>query len=41
MKHTSLNELGKDEFEIITPSLSILAEPPVAVVDKIVDKRDT
>ena len=39
--YLSLNELGKDEFEIITPSLSILAEPPVAVVDKIVDKRDT
>lgn len=37
--YLSLNELGKDEFEIITPSLSILAEPPVAVVDKIVDKK--
>ncbi|MDR1243362.1 MAG: sulfate ABC transporter substrate-binding protein [Deltaproteobacteria bacterium] len=31
----------KDKFEIVTPSLSILAEPPVAVVDKIVDKRGT
>ncbi len=30
-----------DEFEIVTPSLSILAEPPVAVVDKVVDKRGT
>lgn len=39
--YLSLNELGKDEFEIITPSLSILAEPPVAVVDKIVDKKGT
>jgi len=29
------------EFEIIAPSLSILAEPPVAVVDKVVDKRGT
>ena len=29
------------EFEIITPSLSILAEPPVAVVDKVVDKKGT
>lgn len=29
------------QFEIITPSLSILAEPPVTVVDKIVDKRGT
>lgn len=39
--YLSLHELGKDEFEIITPSLSILAEPPVAVVDKIVDKKGT
>lgn len=38
--YLSLNELGKDEFEIVTPSLSILAEPPVAVVDKIVDKKE-
>ena len=29
------------EFEIITPSISILAEPPVAVVDKVVDKKGT
>ena len=29
------------EFEIITPSLSIIAEPPVAVVDKVVDKKGT
>ncbi len=34
-------ELGPDKFEIVTPSLSILAEPPVAVVDKVVDKRGT
>ncbi|MEO8672656.1 MAG: sulfate ABC transporter substrate-binding protein [Tahibacter sp.] len=34
-------ELGKDQFEIVAPSLSILAEPPVAVVDKVVDKRGT
>ncbi|MCQ4166910.1 sulfate ABC transporter substrate-binding protein [Tahibacter harae] len=34
-------ELGKDEFEIVVPSLSILAEPPVAVVDKVVDRRGT
>ncbi|EON74351.1 sulfate ABC transporter substrate-binding protein [Lysinibacillus sphaericus] len=39
--YLSLNELGKDEFEIITPSLSILAEPPVAIVDKNVDKKGT
>ena len=29
----SLDEFGKDKFEIVTPSLSILAEPPVAVVE--------
>jgi sulfate transport system substrate-binding protein len=29
------------EFEIITPSISILAEPPVTVVDKVVDKKGT
>ena len=37
----TLNELGKDQFEIVVPSISILAEPPVAVVDKIVDKKGT
>ncbi|MEK4228114.1 sulfate ABC transporter substrate-binding protein [Solibacillus sp. FSL H8-0538] len=39
--YLSLNELATDEFEIVTPSLSILAEPPVAIVDKIVDKKGT
>ncbi len=34
-------ELGPDKFEIIVPSLSILAEPPVALVDKVVDRRKT
>ncbi len=34
-------ELGKDKFEIVTPSISVLAEPPVAVVDKVVDKKGT
>jgi sulfate/thiosulfate transport system substrate-binding protein len=34
-------ELGPDKFQIVVPSLSILAEPPVAVVDKVVDKRGT
>ncbi|MBU3644028.1 MAG: sulfate ABC transporter substrate-binding protein [Candidatus Methylopumilus sp.] len=34
-------ELGPDKFEIVVPSLSILAEPPVTVVDKVVDKRKT
>jgi sulfate/thiosulfate-binding protein len=37
----AVNELGKDKFEIVAPSVSILAEPPVAVVDKVVDKRGT
>ncbi len=39
--YLSLNELGDDEFEIVTPSLSILAEPPVAIVDKNVEKKGT
>jgi len=39
--YLSLKELGPDKFEIVTPSLSILAEPPVTVVDKVVDKRGT
>ncbi|WP_081413455.1 sulfate ABC transporter substrate-binding protein [Aneurinibacillus terranovensis] len=34
-------KLGKGQFEIIYPSISILAEPPVAVVDKVVDKHGT
>jgi sulfate transport system substrate-binding protein len=37
----AVNELGKDKFDIVAPSLSILAEPPVAIVDKVVDKRGT
>ena len=39
--YLSLKELGPDKFEIVTPSLSILAEPPVAVVDKFADKHGT
>ncbi|RAR41067.1 sulfate ABC transporter substrate-binding protein [Paenibacillus sp. MDMC362] len=39
--YLSINELGPDKFEIVNPSVSILAEPPVAVVDKNVDKRGT
>ena len=34
-------ELGADKVEIVVPSISILAEPPVSVVDKVVDKRGT
>ena len=32
---------GRGQVEIVVPSLSILAEPPVAVVDKVVDKKGT
>jgi len=37
----ALKELGPDKFDIVAPSLSILAEPPVAVVDKVVDRKGT
>lgn len=37
----ALNELGPDKVEIVAPPISILAEPPVAVVDKNVDRRGT
>ena len=37
----ALKEFGADKFEIVVPSLSIRAEPPVAVVDKVVDKKGT
>ena len=39
--YLSVKELGPDKFDIVTPSISILAEPSVAVVDKVVDKRGT
>jgi len=39
--YLALEELGPDAFDIVTPSVSILAEPPVAVVDKVVDARGT
>jgi len=39
--YLAVKELGPDKFEIVTPSVSILAEPPVAIVDKVVDKRGT
>jgi len=35
------NELGKDKFEVVVPPTSILTEPTVALVDKVVDKRGT
>jgi sulfate/thiosulfate-binding protein len=37
----ALEELGPDEFEIVVPSLSILAEPPVTLVDHVVDEHGT
>jgi sulfate transport system substrate-binding protein len=37
----AVKDLGPDKFEIVVPSVSILAEPPVALVDKVVDKRGT
>jgi len=37
----AIKELGADKVEIVVPSVSILAEPPVALVDKVVDKHGT
>ena len=37
----SLKEFGPDKFEVIYPSISILAEPPVSIVDKVVDRKGT
>lgn len=37
--YLSIKDGGEDKFEIVTPSLSILAEPPVAIVDEVVDKK--
>jgi sulfate/thiosulfate transport system substrate-binding protein len=37
----ALKELGPGKFDLIAPSVSILAEPPVSVVDKVVDKKGT
>ncbi len=39
--YLALDELGHDKFEIVYPSVSILAEPPVAVLDKNVDRHGT
>lgn len=39
--HLAIQRFGKDQLEIVVPSVSILAEPPVAVVDRVVDKRGT
>lgn len=37
----AINELGPDKFELVVPSVSILAEPPVTLVDKFADKHGT
>ncbi|MGE5563572.1 MAG: sulfate ABC transporter substrate-binding protein [Bacillota bacterium] len=37
----AVNKLGRGKFDIVTPSVSILAEPPVALVDKVADKHGT
>jgi len=37
----SLKEFGSDKFEIVYPSISVLAEPPVSVVDQVVDRKGT
>jgi len=39
--HLAIEELGPGKVDIVIPSLSILAEPPVALVDKVVDRRKT
>ncbi len=39
--YLAIKEFGADKFEIVTPSLSILAEPPVAVVEKFAAKKGT
>ena len=37
----AVKELGPEKFEIVIPSASILAEPPITIVDKVVDRRGT
>ncbi len=39
--YLALDQFGKDKFEIVYPSTSILAEPPVALVDKVADRHGT
>jgi sulfate/thiosulfate transport system substrate-binding protein len=39
--YLAIKEFGADKFELVTPSLSILAEPPVTVVDKVAKKKGT
>jgi sulfate/thiosulfate-binding protein len=39
--YLALDEFGKNDFEIVNPNISILAEPPVSIVDKVVDRHGT
>ena len=39
--YLTLKEFGSDKYEIVNPAVSILAEPPVSLVDKVVDKHGT
>lgn len=39
--HLALKEFGPEKFEIVAPPLSILAEPPIAIVDRVADKKGT
>jgi sulfate transport system substrate-binding protein len=39
--YLAIKDLGPDKFDIVVPSVSILAEPPVAVVDKVADRKKT
>jgi sulfate transport system substrate-binding protein len=39
--YLAMKQLGPDKFDVVTPPLSILAEPPVSIVDKVVDKHGT
>jgi len=39
--HLALKEFGEDKFDIVTPSISVLAEPPVAIVDKTARRHGT
>lgn len=39
--YLAVNQLGADQFDIVVPSLSILAEPPVALIDRVADKHGT
>jgi sulfate transport system substrate-binding protein len=39
--YLAVKQLGPDKFDIVFPSLSILAEPPVSIVDKVVDEHGT